>query len=64
MIIFESELYANGEKAVLPFKIRVEENIKDGVHEVITQKIDYKKVGDKTVEEVHVLNCTFWKMTD
>lgn len=61
MIVFESELYAEGATGVLPFKIIVEEDNAGGIHRVTTRMIRYRRIGDRVEPEEQILNGTFWK---
>lgn len=60
-IIFESKVYAEGSKAVLPFKIVVGESFSGGFRNVVVKRIVYTVVGGKKFEEVTVLCGSVWK---
>jgi len=60
-VIFESQVYAKGSKAVLPFKIVVEETFAGGIRQVTVKRVNYLTVEGRTFEEVNVLCGSFWK---
>lgn len=61
MVKYESEIFAQHSKGVLPFRIVVEEKIKDGMHEVWVKRIELQKKGDTVYEEQRLLMSSFYR---
>lgn len=60
-IVFDSGVKAQNSRAVLPFRIVVEETDINGKHEMVIKRITYKTIGNKTYEEVQLLSGTTWR---
>ncbi len=60
-IIFETDIYAKESKNVLPFKIVIEKDEKDGYETLDVYRDTYNVISGKEIVDRQLLNGTMWK---
>ena len=60
-VLYESEIFAQNAKAVLPFKIVIEMTTVGDKKELLVKRKEIKSVEGKKFEDENVLMMSYWK---
>lgn len=60
-VLYESEIFAQNVKTVLPFKIVIEMTTVGDKKELLVKRKEIKSVEGKKFEDENVLMMSFWK---
>ncbi len=61
MILYESEIFGEESKNILPFKIIVEQDIKEGYNSITVKEVQFIKTPQNTVLNENLLKAYAWK---
>ena len=61
MILYESEIFGEESKNILPFKIIVEQDLKEEYNSIVVKEVQFIKTPKNTILNENLLKAYAWK---